>query len=323
MMLRLPLIFLCFLFVLFANAENGSKCSLKITLPGNASRIDVYEKKSVNFTVSIDKEASDCESLRIRIHNESEEPVRSKAEPKEAEIKRDDDDDEHIFTVTGTLLGHSRIWFSYWNESSNEWHRMAKVEVATLRVHRLRDRIFQLIIIILLIFGNIGIGLTVNWSDICECLKKPIGPAIGFCCQYIIMPLTAFIVVTLLDLKPSIALGIFIVGCSPGGGGSNYHTYFLGGNLPLSVTMTIISTVGALAMMPLWIYTLGSYIASKTPDGIVISIPFDRLVISLACTVIPFAIGITVRFFRPSAADKAFRYIVRPMLVVVFLYLIT
>ena len=42
------------------------------------------------------------------------------------------------------------------------------------------------------------------------------------------------------------ALGLFVTGCSPGGGASNYWTILLGGNANLSVTMTFLSTIGAL-----------------------------------------------------------------------------
>jgi hypothetical protein len=45
-----------------------------------------------------------------------------------------------------------------------------------------------------------------------------------------------------------LALGLFVTGCSPGGGASNYWTIFLGGNANLSITMTFISTIGALGL---------------------------------------------------------------------------
>ena len=39
---------------------------------------------------------------------------------------------------------------------------------------------------------------------------------------------------------------MFVNGCAPGGGASNYWTLLLDGNLPVSVTMTFISTLAAL-----------------------------------------------------------------------------
>ena len=46
--------------------------------------------------------------------------------------------------------------------------------------------------------------------------------------------------------ESTVALGIFVSGCCPGGGNSNMYTYLLNGDLSLSITMTTISTVAAL-----------------------------------------------------------------------------
>ena len=49
-------------------------------------------------------------------------------------------------------------------------------------------------------------------------------------------------------------LGLFVTGCSPGGGASNIWTVMFGGNLDLSITMTAISTFAAFFMMPAWLF---------------------------------------------------------------------
>ena len=61
----------------------------------------------------------------------------------------------------------------------------------------------------------------------------------------------------LLNDRPEMWLGLFLTGCSPGGGASNVWTYVLGGSLDLSVTMTFISTLVSYLAFPLWIYALG------------------------------------------------------------------
>ena len=52
----------------------------------------------------------------------------------------------------------------------------------------------------------------------------------------------AYSLVRLLDLQGGVALGLFAAGCAPGGGASNVYTYLLGGDVNLSVTMTLVST---------------------------------------------------------------------------------
>ena len=49
-----------------------------------------------------------------------------------------------------------------------------------------------------------------------------------------------------LKFDPGIALGFLATGCSPGGSASNIYTYLLGGDVSLSVTMTLVSTVASI-----------------------------------------------------------------------------
>jgi solute carrier family 10 (sodium/bile acid cotransporter), member 3/5 len=60
---------------------------------------------------------------------------------------------------------------------------------------------------------------------------------------------TAFAVVNALDLSGGLALGYFATGCAPGGGSSNMYTYLLGGDVSLSVTMTLVSIIASLGLL--------------------------------------------------------------------------
>ena len=47
-------------------------------------------------------------------------------------------------------------------------------------------------------------------------------------------------------MSGGLALGYFASGCAPGGGSSNMYAYLLGGDVSLSVTMTLISIIASL-----------------------------------------------------------------------------
>jgi len=47
-------------------------------------------------------------------------------------------------------------------------------------------------------------------------------------------------------MSGGLALGYFAAGCAPGGGSSNMYSYLLGGDVSLSVTMTLISIIASL-----------------------------------------------------------------------------
>lgn len=50
----------------------------------------------------------------------------------------------------------------------------------------------------------------------------------------------------MLNHSANLQLGLFAIGCAPGGGNSNFWTILLGGNIDLSVTMTFVSNFVAL-----------------------------------------------------------------------------
>ena len=56
----------------------------------------------------------------------------------------------------------------------------------------------------------------------------------------------AFGLVKLLSLEGGVALGFFTTGCAPGGGMSNIYTFMFNGDVSLSVSMTLISTIASL-----------------------------------------------------------------------------
>ena len=58
-------------------------------------------------------------------------------------------------------------------------------------------------------------------------------------------------------LPPDIAIGVILVGCCPGGTASNVITYIAKGDVPLSVGMTITSTLIAPIVTPLLILYIG------------------------------------------------------------------
>ena len=49
-----------------------------------------------------------------------------------------------------------------------------------------------------------------------------------------------------LDLPANMAFSLLAVACSPGGGTSNMFSILLKGDLDMSITMTLFSTVGAI-----------------------------------------------------------------------------
>ena len=110
------------------------------------------------------------------------------------------------------------------------------------------------------------------------------------------MPVVAWGLCQLMHLPTDLALGVILVGCCPGGTASNVITYIAGGDVALSVGMTITSTLAAPLMTPLLVYLLA---------GAWVEVSFLAMVISVVKVVlIPVLLGILINWIFGKQIQK-------------------
>lgn len=99
-------------------------------------------------------------------------------------------------------------------------------------------------------------GMTLTWRDFIHVLKQPAIVFISAIIQFGCMPLFAWLIALVLQLPPSIMVGMVLVGASAGGTASNVICYMARGDVALSLLMTMVSTLCAVVLMPLltWLY---------------------------------------------------------------------
>jgi BASS family bile acid:Na+ symporter len=151
-------------------------------------------------------------------------------------------------------------------------------------------------IFILIIMFGLGAGLTPK--DFSLALRRPWGLVVGWVAQFGIMPLTAYvlIVAVLIPFSPPegvlfIALGALIMGAVPAGTTSNLFTYFSKGNVALSVTMTVNSTLWAFIMTPLALWAYSNLLGLDES----LSVPPGELATVIVGLIIPVGIGMLIR----------------------------
>ncbi|XP_015270028.1 PREDICTED: solute carrier family 10 member 6-like [Gekko japonicus] len=149
------------------------------------------------------------------------------------------------------------------------------------------------LVMALLVFS---MGCTVEVKKLWGNIKRPWGVAVGMACQFGLMPLVAYILAISLATTTTQSVAILILGCCPGGTISNLFTYWIDGDMDLSITMTACSTVAALGMMPLCLY-IYSY-SWELADGI--PIPYQTIGTSLLSLLIPVACGIFANYRWPK-----------------------
>lgn len=144
-------------------------------------------------------------------------------------------------------------------------------------------------IIPLLAMIMFSMGLTLNMSDFKRVLSMPKLIISGLVLQYTVMPLAALATARLLQLDPSLTIGLILVGSCPGGTASNVITYLARGNVALSISLTSLSTIMAVVLTP----AITLLIADKSID-----VPAAKMLISILYIVIfPVASGLVLRHF--------------------------
>ena len=108
-------------------------------------------------------------------------------------------------------------------------------------------------------------GITLSAADFKRVLVAPRPILIGVFLQFLIMPLVAFLLSRLLQLSAELTAGMVLVGSCAGGTASNVICYLARGDVALSISMTMVSTlIGVLATPLLCTLYLSTTVAVDT-----------------------------------------------------------
>jgi len=152
----------------------------------------------------------------------------------------------------------------------------------------------------------LGIALDTSVDDFRRALRAPKAMAVGIAAQFLALPAVTWLLTLLLDPAPSIALGMILVACCPPGNISNVLTHRAGGDVALSVSMTAVSNVFAIVLMPLNFAFWGS--RSDDTRALLRSVELDGLgmVVQIALIIgLPFVLGIWAAQKAPGFASRA------------------
>lgn len=143
----------------------------------------------------------------------------------------------------------------------------------------------------------LGLGLSLTVRDFKRISEYPRGLAIGLVNLVLIAPLLALAIAKLYGLPAGLAIGLVLLGASPGGAMSNVITHWSRGDTALSISMTAISSVGALITVPLYI----GIAAAHFGGGFDTEIGMAGIVAKIfAITIIPIATGMVIRARAPD-----------------------
>uniref|UniRef100_A0A8C5MH35 Sodium/bile acid cotransporter 4 n=1 Tax=Leptobrachium leishanense TaxID=445787 RepID=A0A8C5MH35_9ANUR len=167
----------------------------------------------------------------------------------------------------------------------------------------------------------LGLGCTVEVSQIGEQLRRPIGVLLAAISQFVLMPIVAFLLALIFSLNEVAAIAVLLCGCCPGGNLSNIMSLLVNGDMNLSIIMTASSTLLALVLMPLclWIYSRPWI---NTP--LVELLPLGAVSLTLCSTLLPICLGVYIRYRYNRIADILLKVSLWSLLVtLVILFILT
>lgn len=97
----------------------------------------------------------------------------------------------------------------------------------------------------------LGMGLTLTTEDFRRIVRMPRRVFLGVILQFTLMPAAGYVAAQAFSLENSLALGLILVACCPGGTASNVIAYIARADVALSVSMTTMSTLFAVVLTPL------------------------------------------------------------------------
>lgn len=158
----------------------------------------------------------------------------------------------------------------------------------------------------------LSMGLTLTVEDFRRVAQRPRLVALGVALQYVVMPSLGWTFASLLHLPTPLAVGLILVSCCPGGVASNVISYIALADVPLSVSMTAVSTLLSAIMTPALTTVLASSRVEVPAGGLLIN--------TVQVVIVPIVAGVTLRRYARRLTRAVLP--VAPLLAVVLITLI-
>ena len=148
------------------------------------------------------------------------------------------------------------------------------------------------------IMFSLGLGLTLD--DFARVARRPRDFIVGALLQLALLPLVAFLLVSVWELQPELALGVMIIAAAPGGVTSNILTAFARGDVALSISLTaIISLISVLTIPLIIVFSYGQFMG----EGVGTDVSVQKMAISVVLVVtVPVLLGLLFRRFAENLA---------------------
>ncbi len=161
----------------------------------------------------------------------------------------------------------------------------------------------DVILPIALAFIMFALGLGLTFDDFARVATRPRDFIVGALSQIVLLPVVAFLLVSVWPLPPELALGVMIIAAAPGGVTSNLLTSFARGDVALSISLTAVVSLLSVITIPVVVVFSYTQLMGGDADA---NVSVARTAISVFLIVtIPVLLGLVT---RRLAADFSTRF---------------
>jgi BASS family bile acid:Na+ symporter len=169
---------------------------------------------------------------------------------------------------------------------------------------------------LIFIMFTLGLGLTLN--DFINLIHMPKAFIVGIMNQMLLLPITAFIIVSLMGLTKEMAVGMMILASCPGGVTSNMITKLAKGDTALSISYTAVISILTIITLPIITgFSMNHFMGAESPPLDLFSLGLTMFLI----TALPVGIGLLVRSKKKNFADS-FEIIATKISTILFIIII-
>ena len=153
----------------------------------------------------------------------------------------------------------------------------------------------------------LGLGLGLSSKDFSRILKNPRDFIVGITCQLILLPIVAFILVSIFNTPLEIAIGVMIIAAAPGGVTSNVMTKFANGDVALSITLTAVISLISIISVPFIVFNSANLLGATNLSE---DVTLTGVAIKMAGVVtIPVILGMIIRKFSENFISSNIKFI--------------
>lgn len=165
-----------------------------------------------------------------------------------------------------------------------------------------------------------GMGLSLVKGDFIRLFEYPKAIFVGLINQIILLPIIAFVLISVFNVGAEIAIGVMILAACPGGSTSNLITYLAKGDTSLSISLTTINSLITIFTIPFVVdFALNQFLDANE----IVHIDKVQTVIQVfSVVVVPVVLGMTLRKIKPDLADRMSKPVKIASAAVLFLVII-